>query len=1169
MKRVYGDVKAHRYHVCMSADGIAYQVAARKPEGEKQPRPLWANATASSLPELFEEIKRKRRLPRHWRTVGVLAAAALVFGDVEAWPPSILFLWLIVGFAVTYVTFRQDQVRRSVTISYDLDTDSTKTYTAFRQALGQLSTCRQLWRIKEGTDTFDRKYHAGASSLVQRSRVNAASSTPPDIQVNIPIAAFIGDGFSLYFLPDFLLIYRGTEVEAIRYKELKIECDGSRFIEGGPAPSDAEIVGHTWQYVNKKGGPDGRFKDNRRLPVCLYEDLRLSSDSGIHEVLQASKRGFGRGIRDGVLQLRALQTPATRNGVGKPSWAESNIADSIERKMHEQTGAEPVIDKETGGWPQPTVSTKGPTSPVPADGPQGHASVDIVLRKPKSHESPNLSPEENPEESMLASPDKTSQAVCVVAEATGDSTCPLAKPKPGANERPARSAHSIVCTETSAWPPPPEETPMDVPVTVGMRGREGNELLPDPAATVPECPQHFKAATWIPPRTTVEVSGVKISSGMFYLGIPPRNIANGICRSQIDPRLPVGPAGDYTTKWEASYWSGYAALSPRERRAYLNWLEQCRSDHQADIGYVHLFFDGLARRVLTDARDPKAVQEFPLIAAELARLITIYGDKSAAHTFKTYAIELLEWITLADATRLYEKPIPAFTKSYDLPKYIKLALGQAALDGVPVPASLALSWVILDPNTYLRTPATRCARQFEIMFTLKYGQAYGEGMVIPKNKTKLNFDWYAFIAGFLAPDEIQRRFGWIPDVTVLTRPIEGLRRIAGRVTDDLQAYSRLIGRNPELADTIDAALLLPQELWPPHTKQALEDIKDHVTKGVAPMSLRALETRLGAKTNLKKDSLLALAKILASMHIGFEPDVLSGVKLPKPEDHIILFALSDPNDPPRDIPGYQGALLTVQLASCVVSMEGGFGDTEMNYLLAEIQGRENLVANHRQRLAAQLRLLQGAPASLAYVKRRLEATEPASKRALGSFVAHVTQVDGMVSRKQVQMLEKIYQILEINPQDLSADLHAWSGAAPSESRSRKAGFYLDTRRITQLQDETKHVARMMTAIFVDEKPTDAHITTEVSGQPETKGDKRSPARLLGLDDAHAALARLMLTRSTWSREDLLDAAGNLNLMLDGALERVNDASFEAFDMPFFEGDSPICINEELKQRMQE
>ena len=41
-------------------------------------------------------------------------------------------------------------------------------------------------------------------------------------------------------------------------------------------------------YTNKKGGPDKRFKDNRELPVVLYERLMFTSTTGLREYFDVS-----------------------------------------------------------------------------------------------------------------------------------------------------------------------------------------------------------------------------------------------------------------------------------------------------------------------------------------------------------------------------------------------------------------------------------------------------------------------------------------------------------------------------------------------------------------------------------------------------------------------------------------------------------------------------------------------------------------------------------------------------------------------------------------------------------------------------------------------------------------------------------------------------------------
>ena len=63
----------------------------------------------------------------------------------------------------------------------------------------------------------------------------------------------------------------------------------SRFVEGESVPGDSQQVDSTWRYVNKKGGPDRRFSNNRQLPIMQYGVLAFSSVSGLSALLMCSR----------------------------------------------------------------------------------------------------------------------------------------------------------------------------------------------------------------------------------------------------------------------------------------------------------------------------------------------------------------------------------------------------------------------------------------------------------------------------------------------------------------------------------------------------------------------------------------------------------------------------------------------------------------------------------------------------------------------------------------------------------------------------------------------------------------------------------------------------------------------------------------------------------------
>lgn len=349
---------------------------------------------------------------------------------------------------------------------------------------------------------------------------------------------------------------------------------------------------------------------------------------------------------------------------------------------------------------------------------------------------------------------------------------PVQTPAPAAPERPPTTSRARARL-TPGQEGPARKTAVrdDLPVVVS-----------DAAAAVgpfriPTAPAGFGRAKWVPAGESFTLAGLTIPGGLLYLGtsLPTPTGTNDPCL--IDPSKSVATHGDFTER-QMGYWPSYSEISATARRAYLNWLVSGRSDPAADIGYVFLFFYGLERRAILDAaKDDAAKADWTSIAAELRRLLDIYGRKSGS--FMKYAGSLLDWVSLAEhPEKAYRKPIPAFPKNDELPLYVRVALGQAAVDKAPVPAQLALAWAKLDPAAYLRTPATRCGQEFDKLFVRKYQEVFGDGMVLPRNRTKLKLVHRPASAGFRGYDELSLTFGETPDVTVLTAPVKKLQELS-------------------------------------------------------------------------------------------------------------------------------------------------------------------------------------------------------------------------------------------------------------------------------------------------------------------------------------------------------------------------------------------------------
>lgn len=691
--------------------------------------------------------------------------------------------------------------------------------------------------------------------------------------------------------------------------------------------------------------------------------------------------------------------------------------------------------------------------------------------------------------------------------------------------------------------------------------------------SIPKSPIGYDEGRWYPSGMPVHVGDIHIPGGMVYVGTTLKTQFSENDPCLIDPSKSIASKGDYTAR-QTDYWPSYSQISPAARRAYLNWLCSGRKDPNADIGFVFLYFYGLERRALLDgSKDATARAELPLLGTEIRRLLGIYGLTSSS--FQNYATLLLEWIELSNhSSSFYNDPVPEFQRTWELPGYLRLALGQVALAGIGIPAHIALAWVRLDPNSRLRTPATRCSTEFAKLFEIKYLKTYSTGLKLPKNKTKLKLVYRPASSALREFSEIKLSFGDTPDVSVLTGPIGELQKIAEAATKEIEPYSRYLGRTktPNPANSLEGLLLLPFALWPQPGQAILLDIKTRISVVgmITTQSLGDLLTPLGGGASLSRDKLQDLARVMESLGIGMEPDVLGSTAIPKAEDKVILFPMLTSEVNHRETPAYQAALLTLQLASAVASVDGEFSEAEVRHLQSQIQARTHLSTSHHQRLLAHLKLLIATPVSLASLKKRLDALPTASKEVIALFMTSVAQADGIASPTEVKMLEKVYKALGIDSKKVFSDIHAAAsgiGSAVTASKEPVSGFKLDQARIAALQKDTEKVSKLLAGIFTEEEQLTQMAAPrpdveEVSIEPETA------VGFLGLDAAHSSFARILLTRPQWTRQELLDVAEDLDLMLDGALERINEASFDAHDLPLTEGDDPIEVSNEILEKLE-
>lgn len=683
---------------------------------------------------------------------------------------------------------------------------------------------------------------------------------------------------------------------------------------------------------------------------------------------------------------------------------------------------------------------------------------------------------------------------------------------------------------------------------------------------------------WLPEGKSINVGGYLLNGGFLYVG-KGLDSGNGwqIEAALIDPSLPINQRDDDYTVRKLNYWPSYSEASREARASYLNWLAKGRSHPRADIGYVFLYFYGLERRALVDATHSETAKaELPAIMREVERLLGIY---SGSHSFQRYAGSLLDFLKAGqEYAHCLESPLP-LTSSGELTFAHRLCLGQISLLRKALPGEWAYIWLMGDPTTRLKTAAQRCPDEFKRAFLEQYAREFGNGMLLPQNKTRLKALHQPASPTLQSSTHLEKHFD-LPDVTVLSSPMKKLQVIAETCMAKLDAYSRFIGQNPDKAGSADALLELPFSLWPGQYRQPLENIRATIRTAGKPLATKfeRLQGLFPAWHEANRQKYQSLSRALAEAGMGIEPDVKFGGKVPSPDVTVVIFSDEDIQSHREPSPEYGTASLTLHLAVSVSAADGEVGNEELQLLLRQIEYWFHLSGSARCRLQAHLRLLKAEPPGTNNLKKRIEALSMSARQTIGEFLIEVAKADNEVTLAEVKLLEKIFKMLGLETQSLYSLLHVSAGAPvtvhssdtgpsgfviPSPPKPKEAGIELDMNRVAALHTESEKLSAILGEIFVEEA-----IRAEPEPEP-LDAEVEIHDSVMGLDDEHTVLVRLLSTRPKWTREELEELAQDRGILLDGALERINEAAFDKHDQPFCEGDDPVEINQEIVKEIQQ
>jgi uncharacterized tellurite resistance protein B-like protein len=729
-----------------------------------------------------------------------------------------------------------------------------------------------------------------------------------------------------------------------------------------------------------------------------------------------------------------------------------------------------------------------------------------------------------------------------------------------------------------------------LPVNAAARpaARPGTPRTPARPAS-PELPDILDGGLhdgWVPAGVGIEVAGLTLPGGMLYVGKElPARTGDGPDPALIDPRLPVDLRKPSCSGSAVDDSPSYVRMTAQVRGSYLTWLAGGRSDPDAPISWVFLFFYGLERRLIVDAEQGPAVRDRSLVSAEVRRLLDLHCGRSSFDSYATQFLSLID--VLNSKTDLVGAAPPRTSSRWLVPHQLRAGLGRFAVEGRPVPAAWALSWAHFHPGIYPRTPARRCPREFEELFRAGYLARYGEGLRVQPCNTML---WHTYMAANPAIGHIAVPMN-LPDVIQLAAPTKQLRLLVEECADALDAYSRYLGRHPDAKDTLAAASLLPPEL--------ADD-----TNGDLLRLMAWVEGRLGLgeqaivdgselialwpgaePDRLAKAEAAALARLLETRGVGVEPDVrLGGPVLSV--GPAVLFRIA-PGRPDTPSAAYPAAAALSHLAAAFSAADGHVSDAERARLHARLGSAMDLTEPERVRLHAHTEWLLAGQIRLTGLTTRLAALDQIQRETIADFLAMLAAADSLVSPAEITTLTKIFQLLGLDSASLYSRIHAATTrtapatepvivrpavpavpgyAIPQPPGSEAAGtspLQLDETAIAAKLAETTAVSALLGSIFAEHADR-AEPAAPGTVRNEPQAHEPPVARL---DAPHSALLRTLAAQDQWTRARLEAECAVLALLPDGALDTLNDAAYETTGDPLTDGEDPIDINHEVAREM--
>jgi hypothetical protein len=290
----------------------------------------------SSADQLLKEVNEKSSKLAWAKAIWVVWAVAIFLALVFESPIWLTGSMVAVAFLSWPYWHHRDKIRKTVCVHFQFDEDHRHSYAGLLEAFQSLARSERVWHVVTQA-LADPKYNAGAGTLMDKKTVAVTRRPPPFFETNVEVWRLALGPQTFYFFPDRVLVFQRGRVGAVAYPNINVTSEKTRFVEQSGVPRDSTVIGKTWKYTNRSGGPDRRFAHNPTLPVVLYSQINLRSTTGVNVYLHvsnpAASQRFVEGFAEYARYISLLSTQdqraAAQGAPDRPSTDPTGYAETV------------------------------------------------------------------------------------------------------------------------------------------------------------------------------------------------------------------------------------------------------------------------------------------------------------------------------------------------------------------------------------------------------------------------------------------------------------------------------------------------------------------------------------------------------------------------------------------------------------------------------------------------------------------------------------------------------------------------------------------------------------------------------------------------------------------------------------------------------------------------